>query len=236
VVAAQVPGIGRTGLHEIASKLDARDIRSAWRLLPDLQVGIVHLRRPSVRGELIEVLRAAASARVGVSPPYRTSPTPAKRCGFRDWPSRARRPMTSWCGSSTTRRSPSPPVVAPEIMQRISQEVLGRFNDLPADEREILVETFEAWLDAGGSANETATGIYVHPNIVRHRLHRIEERTRKSLSRPRDVAESCLASRSTAGCRNGLPVNSFDSAAIQRPLRAGSRRGQCYRCSPPAHR
>jgi DNA-binding PucR family transcriptional regulator len=28
---------------------------------------------------------------------------------------------------------------------------------------------------------------------VRHRLHRIEERTGKSLSRPRDIAELCLA-------------------------------------------
>ena len=70
VVAAQVPGIGRTGLPEIANKLDTRDIRSAWRLLPDLQVGIVHLRRPSIQDELVEVLRSAASARVGVSPSH----------------------------------------------------------------------------------------------------------------------------------------------------------------------
>lgn len=32
-----------------------------------------------------------------------------------------------------------------------------------------------------------------HPNTVRHRLHRIEKRTGRSLSRPRDVAELCLA-------------------------------------------
>jgi DNA-binding PucR family transcriptional regulator len=32
-----------------------------------------------------------------------------------------------------------------------------------------------------------------HPNTVRHRLRRIEKRTGRSLSRPRDVAELCVA-------------------------------------------
>ena len=57
----------------------------------------------------------------------------------------------------------------------------------------MLIDTFEAWLDAGGSANDTAAKIYCHPNTVRHRLRRIEELTGRSLSRPRDLAELCLA-------------------------------------------
>jgi DNA-binding PucR family transcriptional regulator len=32
-----------------------------------------------------------------------------------------------------------------------------------------------------------------HPNTVRYRLRRIEKRTGRSLSRPRDLAELCLA-------------------------------------------
>ena len=35
--------------------------------------------------------------------------------------------------------------------------------------------------------------LFCHPNTVRYRLHRIEQRTGRSLSRPRDVAELCLA-------------------------------------------
>ena len=46
VVAAELPSIGKLGLPAIENKLSTRDIRSAWRLLPDLQVGIVHLRDP----------------------------------------------------------------------------------------------------------------------------------------------------------------------------------------------
>jgi DNA-binding PucR family transcriptional regulator len=84
-------------------------------------------------------------------------------------------------------------VSSPEVMERIGKSVLGSLNDLPEDERTILIDTFEAWLNAGGSANETAAAIYCHPNTVRHRLHRIEERTGRSLSRPKDIAELCLA-------------------------------------------
>ena len=73
VVAAELPAIGKLGLPTIESKLSARDIRSAWRLLPDLQVGIVHLRGPGPRDgmdTLVEVLRQAATSRVGISPAF----------------------------------------------------------------------------------------------------------------------------------------------------------------------
>ncbi|WP_458319542.1 PucR family transcriptional regulator [Mycolicibacterium brisbanense] len=193
VVAAQVPGIGRTGLPEIANKLDTRDIRSAWRLLPDLQVGIVHLRRSASLDELLEILRSAASDRVGVSPPFDDLTDTGEALRFARL-AIAGRPTDDqlvqvFDGSPLAVAA----VAAPEVMQRIGHDILGGFDDLPAEERQILVDTFQAWLDSGGSANETAAKIYVHPNTVRHRLHRIEERTGRSLSRPRDIAELCLA-------------------------------------------
>lgn len=193
VVAAEVPGIGRTGLPEIATKLDARDIRSSWRLLPDLQVGIVHLRRPAIQQELIEVLRSSATSRVGISPSFDD---------LADTGDGLRYARLAIAGRPTNDQlvqvfDDSPlslaAVSSPDVMQRIGRSILGALDDLPEDERAVLVETFEAWLDAGGSANATAAKIYVHPNTVRHRLRRIEERTGKSLSRPRDVAELCLA-------------------------------------------
>ena len=78
-------------------------------------------------------------------------------------------------------------------MNRIEESVLGGLRGLPAEERATLSQTFQTWLDAGGSANEAAAAIFCHPNTIRHRLRRIEERTGRSLSRPRDVAELCLA-------------------------------------------
>ena len=84
-------------------------------------------------------------------------------------------------------------VSAPDVMAKIRSSVLARLNALPDEERAVLVDTFQAWVQAGGSANDTATKIYCHPNTVRHRLHRIEELTSRSLSRPKDLAELCLA-------------------------------------------
>jgi DNA-binding PucR family transcriptional regulator len=78
-------------------------------------------------------------------------------------------------------------------MGKIRWSVLRRLKELPTAERTILLDTFQAWLQAGGSANDTATKIFCHPNTVRHRLRRIEELTDRSLSRPLDVAELCLA-------------------------------------------
>src|SRR6478752_7705973 len=44
VIAAHVPAAGDEPLPEIESKLRSLDIFSVWRLLPDLQVGIVHVK------------------------------------------------------------------------------------------------------------------------------------------------------------------------------------------------
>jgi hypothetical protein len=196
VAAAAIPGIGKLGLPEIANKLAARDIRSAWRLLPDLQVGIVHLRRsamPQIYSTLVDVLRNVARTGVGISPAFDSLAETSDglrlaRLAVAGKPS-GDSPVSAFDDSPLAFAA----VSAPEVMAKIERSVLGGLNDLPVDERAILVDTFQAWLDAGGSANDTAAKIYCHPNTVRHRLHRIEERTGRSLSRPRDVAELCLA-------------------------------------------
>jgi DNA-binding PucR family transcriptional regulator len=49
------------------------------------------------------------------------------------------------------------------------------------------------WQDNDASVRSAAEVLICHPNTVRHRLRRIEKRTGRSLSRPKDVAELCLA-------------------------------------------
>jgi hypothetical protein len=191
VVAAQVPGVGRLGLPEIASRLDVHDIRSAWRLLPDLQVGIVYLRRPETLRVLIETLGTVANAHVGISPPFDDLADTSDALRF------ARLAINGNSERLVAVFDESPlalaAVSAPEAMARIGKSILGQFDDLPPDERRILVDTFEAWVEAGGSANDTAAKVFCHPNTVRHRLHRIEEKTGRTLTRPKDIAELCLA-------------------------------------------
>jgi PucR C-terminal helix-turn-helix domain/GGDEF-like domain len=196
VVAAELPAIGKLGLPAIENKLSTRDIRSAWRLLPDLQVGIVHLRDPATPdtlGTLIDVLHQTATTRVGISPQFRELAETSGALRF------ARLAVTGKpsADSLVTVFDDTPLAVAavsaPEVMAKIKSSVLGRLNDLPAEERTILLDTFQAWLQAGGSANDAAAKIFCHPNTVRHRLRRIEELTSRSLSRPKDIAELCLA-------------------------------------------
>ncbi len=196
VVAAELPAIGKLGLPTIENKLSVRDIRSAWRLLPDLQVGIVHLRgnaTPAALGKLVEVLRQAATARVGISPPFH------ELAETRDALRLARLAVTAKpSGESLIAVFDDTPlavaaVSAPEVMTKIRSSVLGPLDELAAEERTVLLDTFRAWVGAGGSANDTAAKIFCHPNTVRHRLHRIEELTGRSLSRPKDLAELCLA-------------------------------------------
>jgi hypothetical protein len=196
VVAAELPAIGKLGLPTIENKLSARDIRSAWRLLPDLQVGIVHLRGSATSdtlGMLVEVLGQAATARVGISPTFHelsetSDALRLARVAVTGKPSRES--LVSVFDDTLLAVAA---VSAPDVMAKIKSLILSRIDELPAEERTILLDTFRAWLDAGGSANDTAAKIYCHPNTVRHRLRRIEELTGRSLARPRDLAELCLA-------------------------------------------
>jgi sugar diacid utilization regulator len=196
VVAAELPAIGKLGLPTIENKLSVRDIRSAWRLLPDLQVGIVHLRGTATADTLdvlVEVLGQAATARVGISPPFHELSETNDALRFARLALTGKPSANSLVAVFDNTPLAVAAVSAPEAMVKIKSSVLGQLNALPDEERSILVDTFRAWLDAGGSANDTATKIYCHPNTVRHRLHRIEELTDRSLSRPQDLAELCLA-------------------------------------------
>jgi hypothetical protein len=196
VVAAELPAIGKVGLPGIENKLSVRDIRSAWRLLPDLQVGIVHLSgyaTPAALGKLVEVLRQAATARVGISPPFHELAETSDALRFARLAVAGKPSGESLIAVFDDTPLAVAAVSAPEVMAKIRSSVLGPLDELPAEERTILLDTFRAWVGAGGSANDTAAKIFCHPNTVRHRLHRIEELTGRSLSRPKDTAELCLA-------------------------------------------
>ena len=196
VVAAELPAIGKLGLPTIENKLSVRDIRSAWRLLPDLQVGIVHLRghaTPAALDKLVEVLCQIATARVGISPPFHGLAETSDALRFARLAVTGKPLADSLVAVFDDTPLAIAAVSAPEAMATIRSSVLGSLNALPAEERTVLLDSFQAWVEAGGSANDTAKKIFCHANTVRHRLHRIEELTGRSLSRPKDVAELCLA-------------------------------------------
>ena len=71
VIAAEVPTVGAEPLPEIESKLRSLDIYSAWRLLPDLHVGIVHVESDQRLDKVVGLVSRMTTARVGVSAPYK---------------------------------------------------------------------------------------------------------------------------------------------------------------------
>jgi sugar diacid utilization regulator len=193
VIAAEVGDVGYEALPEIESKLGSLDVYSAWRLLPDLQVGIAHVASEHHLDRVITLLTRMATHRVGVS---------ARFDGLRDTHMGLHFAKVSLLGQATAAAKvavfdgsmlTTAAVSAPAVMVKSAAAALGAFNDLPDEEREILFETFRVWLNNDASVRACAEVLFVHPNTVRKRLHRIERRTGRTLSRPRDVIELTLA-------------------------------------------
>jgi sugar diacid utilization regulator len=193
VVAAQTPTVGDEPLREIESKLRSLDIFSAWRLLPDVQVGIVHVKSDQKLDMVIGLLSRTTTARVGVSAAYedlRDTPRALHVARMMlHGPTDSTSSVAVFDGSILATAA----VSAPQVMVQTVGAVLDGFGDLPHEEREMLFDTFRAWQDNDASVGGAAEVLTCHPNTVRHRLRRIEKRTGRSLLRPRDVAELCLA-------------------------------------------
>ena len=68
VVCAELTRISRTGFPDIEDRLSARGIFSAWRLQPDIEIGILHLGPSTGLDPVLEVLAEYPVTRVGVSP------------------------------------------------------------------------------------------------------------------------------------------------------------------------
>jgi PucR C-terminal helix-turn-helix domain/GGDEF-like domain len=193
VIAAEVGDVGHEALPEIESKLRSLDVYSAWRLLPDLHVGIAHVASEHHLDRLIALLTRMATHRVGVSARFddlRDTPTGLH---FAKVSLRGRATATAKVAVFDGTMLTTAAVSAPAVMVKSAAAALSSFNDLPAEERELLFDTFRVWLDNDASVRACAEVLFVHPNTVRKRLHRIERRTGRTLSRPRDVIELTLA-------------------------------------------
>lgn len=192
VVAADTRGLAEESLPGIERQLAARRIVSGWRLTPALQLGLVSLQAGQ-RDVVLRVLREAASARTGVSPPFRSLTDTPRALQL------ARAALASLPAGKAEVRvfSPSPLAALmarePEEGRRLAYEVLGPVLEMPPDDRAVLLDTLNAYLDHAGSAEGAAEVLYCHPNTVRYRLRRLHELTGRSLSDPYHVAELASA-------------------------------------------
>ncbi|MGW4740844.1 PucR family transcriptional regulator [Nocardia xishanensis] len=187
VVAADVPAAGREALPGIENALRGAQITSAWRLLPDQQIGVLSL--PEDREALALKALRKHRARAGMSPPYDTLTETPQALHFA---------RLALAGMGTRRfgvaRFDDNPLAmlaaaAPAEAERMVRVRLGPLLALPYEERARLLETLETWFSAGGSATTTGARLYLHANSIRYRLRRIEELTGRSLADPATVRD-----------------------------------------------
>jgi hypothetical protein len=193
VIAADARAVGTEALPGIESKMRSMDVFSAWRRLPDLQVGIVHVKTPAQLDNALALVSRLATGRVGVSAQFDDLRDTAQalryaRVTLRGRPDQGPR-VTQFDGSILSTAALS----APEVMVKLVTPTIECFAEVAQEERDILFDTFRVWLENDGSLRTAGELLFCHPNTVRYRLHRIEQRTGRSLSRPRDVAEISLA-------------------------------------------
>jgi DNA-binding PucR family transcriptional regulator len=193
VIAAEVAVPGAEALPGIESKLRSMDVFSAWRLLPDLHVGIVHVHTQGQLDNVLALVSRMAIGRIGVSARFDDLHEAAHALRYARVTLRGRPEpgvnVTMFDGSILATAA----VSAPEVMVKLAAPIIDAFDGLALSERDVLFETFRVWLDTEGSLREAGEILFCHPNTVRYRLHRIEQRTGRSLTRPRDVAELSLA-------------------------------------------
>ncbi|MGB8195603.1 MAG: helix-turn-helix domain-containing protein [Acidimicrobiales bacterium] len=193
VVAGEVPALGCHALPRAEHLLRVEGFFSIWRLLPDVEVGVVALpHAASELDRLAQILSTCATGRVGVSPTYSDLRTTPQALTL------ARMALSSGAlGDGVTifdrHLLKIASVSAPEIMEILASIALGDLTLVPTKDRATLLDTFGAWLDNGGSAQKASEQLFVHRNTVHQRLRKLEKYTGQNLGDPRSVALLTLA-------------------------------------------
>jgi len=203
MAAVALPAVdGEPGLDGVGPELLRHGVRSVWGTRSGAQVGLIalgNLGAADIRGRL----EALTTGPVGVSAPvdgagavssaYRLAETAA-----RTLPRTTRRVVT------IDERLPEALLSnSPEISSRLVGQTLGGLLALPAEEREVLLDTLAAFLASDGSPTRAADELYCHRNTVMHRLRRIEQVTGRKVADPRARLQWQLA---LLGAQHGRPT------------------------------
>ena len=165
VIAAETPVVGAEPLPDIESKLRSLDVFSAWRLLPDLQVGIVHVNSDKHREDVLALLSRMSKQRVGVSARFDDLRDTAQalrdaRVAIRGRPDPGVL-VSAFDGSILATAA----VSAPEVMTKLVAPTLDSFAGMADDERDVLFETFRVWVENDGSLAQPADCCFAIPTL-----------------------------------------------------------------------
>jgi hypothetical protein len=204
VIAAESPQPGQDPLPRAESALAVQDVASVWRLEAARSLGVVSLGAASRASATLDVLNRHASGRIGVSPVF-------FELGQAGWARRLAQLALETAPGTGVRQFPDRPLdmlvaAAPDTAIGIARSVLGDLIALPGDDRDQLLETFQAWTDARGSAKDAGSALFCHPNTIRYRLRRIESLTGRDLTDPAELADVVAAVRAWRQLPHPPPV------------------------------
>jgi hypothetical protein len=175
---------GAPTIGEPVARLLKRGVRSVWGWRSGAQVGVVALGTRPV-GDVLGWLAELSHGPVGVSAVVEGAAAVGSAWRLADTAARTLSPGVARVVSIDERLPEALLSSSPEIARRLVEQSLGQLLELPADERDVLLDTLTAFLAADGSPTRAADQLYCHRNTVMHRLRRIEQVTGRSVADPR---------------------------------------------------
>jgi hypothetical protein len=169
------------------------EVANCLRLPRNGQVGILHIASDERFDKILALVSRVAAERVGVSARFGDLRDTPEALHFAKVMLRSNTEGSSAVAVFDGSILATAAISAPNLMLKSAVSALDGLSNLPAQDREMLYETFRVWEESDASVDAVAAQLFCHPNTVRHRLRRIEKLTGRSLSRPRNVAELCLA-------------------------------------------
>ncbi|WP_067690742.1 PucR family transcriptional regulator [Nocardia jejuensis] len=180
-----IPGIG--------AALTALGVRSAWRVRPESQVGIVALTATFT----VERLQAALTERTlgptGIGPAQSGLSGLSDALRLAELTSLAAQSMPDLVVRHEQALLPVLLAGAPDLASGIATARLGQLLGLSGNDRDVLLQTLRAWYDCAGEVSAVARTLFCHRNTVRFRLNRVTELTGFDPATPLGAAELYLA-------------------------------------------
>ncbi|WP_233160240.1 CdaR family transcriptional regulator [Pseudonocardia sp. MH-G8] len=192
VVVADLDPDGTAALPSPQTALAALGLRSVWHVRTDTLVGLVPTEGHDprfVHGRL----RSLARGRAAVAPTAHGLAGVATAHRLAVLALGAVPRGTAGVVSVDDRYPEALLLRSPELTRRIVETWLGPVLRLAPRERDVLLETLTAWLEADRSAGVAAEHLYCHRNTVLNRLHRVTELTGRPLTGRQAFVELSLA-------------------------------------------
>ncbi|WP_188546729.1 PucR family transcriptional regulator [Rhodococcoides trifolii] len=196
VVSAEVSTDGVRTTATAESAVNALGVDSVWDTAVDGHLGLLCAGSAADLTTAVDALGSLYGSRIGVSGVFGRAHTTASAV---EEARLARR--CAPVGSTRVVRYDTAPVSLllvrnPGAGSLAAQQILGPVLDLPADERDSLLGTLDAWFDARGSTAGAAERLHYHRNTILYRLRRIHDLTGRNFSDPVHAAELFVGLRS----------------------------------------